>query len=566
MKNGRKTRQRALTTLGAVCALVLSGGVMADTAAALEAPDSVDGASITSASGFSVSVKHGPVTFGGVTSAYPWVGASTVSNTRVMDPSLAPTPVEALNAPELVAWGFEKGQAALQITTAIPQLESASTSERRAFSPFNDFDWHDWANYELAFSQPIADPVLRVNSVPVAMTTTGRRAASFASTFGVASATTASGASVPVDVKDPTGTLASAYTIDNNSVFPADRKNQLPFAMGMCDTSQTVYTPPASSTSEQFLQDSRVYFDNPDLEFITNPCGTIKIDTGGVPVTSLSMRYFLQSYRLGEGGTSSFLFDAFIESTIQSFAVEVHNEVSGSPAVIPASYGAASHVVSSSKLGSEIVPAFEEDYLTEARSGTAETNSDSGYDAVTAEQLNAAFAQAMPGKSVSVSVPLSGVDKDATVSAWVDFDGSGDFSEAEIATASVQPGATSANLTWTVPSQFRSGTTYLRLRIGHTSEQVMVPTGMADSGEVEDHAFVLPAQPSTPDPKPTPEPKPTPDPDPTPPVSNDGSEKSRHAQLAETGADNGSVVSAGALTALFGAGLLFLRHSRRKRA
>ncbi|QIM17886.1 hypothetical protein G7066_02845 [Leucobacter coleopterorum] len=508
----------------------------------------------------SVSTANGPITFPGDSPGYPWVDASTISSTRVMDPSLVQTPLEAQNNPELVAWGFEDGQAALQITTSIPQLEAASPSERRAFSPFNDFGWHDWASYQLNFSQPIADPVLRVNSVPFSATTTDRRVASFASTFGVASAKTADGASVSVELKEPTGTLATAYVVDNNSVYPKDRENQLPYAGGMCDNSQTTYAPPVGSSSEQFLQDSRTYLNNPDLELITNPCGTIKIDTGGVPVSSLSMRHLFQSYRLGGAGLSTFMFDAFTTSTIQSFAVVVRNEVSGSPEVIPASYGSASHVVSSSKLGTKIVPAFDNEYLMEAKSGTAETHSDAGYDSVTTEQLDAAFEKVMPGEQVSVTIPLSGVDKDATVSAWIDFDGSGEFSSAEMATANVSAGARTVVLTWTAPEQFKSGQTYLRLRIGHTLEQVVVPTGMADSGEVEDHSLSLPSY----GPTPTPTPNPEPTPDPHPPVPEGDVNASVVKSLAATGAETNWGIGAWIAIVSLVSGALLLRRVTRK--
>ncbi|KQQ65371.1 GEVED domain-containing protein [Microbacterium sp. Leaf320] len=194
-----------------------------------------------------------------------------------------------------------------------------------------------------------------------------------------------------------------------------------------------------------------------------------------------------------EGRPETSYFPRIVTETSQAFTVEVRTEVSGSPAVIPATFGPATHVVAGARLGAEIVPAFDDAFLTEARSGTAESSSDTGYDAVTTAQLTELFAAAVPGDTVTVPVPMSGIVKDAVLAGWIDFNGNGTFDDTERASDTVATGATDGALTWTVPADYIPGETYLRLRVGFTGDQLLSPVGMADSGEVEDHSLVLPA-------------------------------------------------------------------------
>ncbi|MGY0504698.1 prealbumin-like fold domain-containing protein [Luteimonas sp. e5] len=73
------------------------------------------------------------------------------------------------------------------------------------------------------------------------------------------------------------------------------------------------------------------------------------------------------------------------------------------------------------------------------------------------------------------------------ISGWIDFNRNGVFDANERAVATCPPGASSAQLQWTIaPTQIVAGPTYLRLRTARNAADVQNPTGNALSGEVED--------------------------------------------------------------------------------
>jgi uncharacterized repeat protein (TIGR01451 family) len=92
------------------------------------------------------------------------------------------------------------------------------------------------------------------------------------------------------------------------------------------------------------------------------------------------------------------------------------------------------------------------------------------------------------GDTVGQTVACRGT---GVLAGWIDFNGNGTFDPTERAGA-VPCAAGSATLSWTVPpdtvDQARS---FLRLRYAANPAEIADPTGLALSGEVEDHAFVL---------------------------------------------------------------------------
>jgi GEVED domain/Right handed beta helix region/SdrD B-like domain len=93
----------------------------------------------------------------------------------------------------------------------------------------------------------------------------------------------------------------------------------------------------------------------------------------------------------------------------------------------------------------------------------------------------------------------------ATLHAWVDFNKNGSFEASEYASTPVNNGATSATLSWTVPSGTTAGSSYARFRL--TTQTLTDNTGTvgedersigaASDGEVEDYAVAI-AQPFPP--------------------------------------------------------------------
>ena len=98
---------------------------------------------------------------------------------------------------------------------------------------------------------------------------------------------------------------------------------------------------------------------------------------------------------------------------------------------------------------------------------------------------------AMAGSTYSVDVPVSGLSAAARLCGWIDFDRSGAFDAAEMACATAAPGASSATLTWNVPTATAAGRLYTRLRLSYNSAHAQAATGRADSGEVEDSMIAM---------------------------------------------------------------------------
>ncbi|MGL5864397.1 MAG: GEVED domain-containing protein, partial [Dermatophilaceae bacterium] len=94
------------------------------------------------------------------------------------------------------------------------------------------------------------------------------------------------------------------------------------------------------------------------------------------------------------------------------------------------------------------------------------------------------------GSTYSVPVALSGASQPGTVCGYLDLDRNGTWSTAERACATFAAGATSANLSWTIANA-TAGRTYARVRVSYNATQAQSPTGLADSGEVEDYTFEI---------------------------------------------------------------------------
>ncbi|MGB1583322.1 MAG: Ig-like domain-containing protein, partial [Solirubrobacterales bacterium] len=97
------------------------------------------------------------------------------------------------------------------------------------------------------------------------------------------------------------------------------------------------------------------------------------------------------------------------------------------------------------------------------------------------------------GSNYTVTVPISGATASGRVCGWIDFNRGGTFDNTnERACADFVSGATSVNLTWAVPaSATTAGISYARLRASYNTTQAQSPTGLADSGEVEDYTVAI---------------------------------------------------------------------------
>lgn len=76
---------------------------------------------------------------------------------------------------------------------------------------------------------------------------------------------------------------------------------------------------------------------------------------------------------------------------------------------------------------------------------------------------------------------------------WIDFNINGTFDTTERSTNSPMCSAGAVTLNWNIPSitVFKTGTSYVRLRMSTNLANLSSPTGLASDGEVEDHAINL---------------------------------------------------------------------------
>ncbi|MGO1070680.1 GEVED domain-containing protein [Lysobacter sp. CA199] len=96
------------------------------------------------------------------------------------------------------------------------------------------------------------------------------------------------------------------------------------------------------------------------------------------------------------------------------------------------------------------------------------------------------------GTAYTLTPTLSGGTAAGRVCGWIDFNRNGVFDTAEGICSNVLAGATSTNLTWTVPIATTAGRSYVRLRATQgTQLSESTPTGRFDSGEVEDYMIEI---------------------------------------------------------------------------
>ena len=169
----------------------------------------------------------------------------------------------------------------------------------------------------------------------------------------------------------------------------------------------------------------------------------------------------------------------------------------------PSSYelsAAASHTIGALRLGT-VVTADQTTLLnpTTNADAVAAGAAVTGDDGTTGLSGNVSFGAA--GTTYSSTISLSGVEANATLCGWIDFNKNGTFdSPSERACASPTTGATTATLTWTIPATVAAnGITYARLRLSY-SALANSPTGSLASGEVEDYSLTASYAANTPAP------------------------------------------------------------------
>ncbi|MBJ7347507.1 MAG: hypothetical protein JHC87_02920 [Thermoleophilaceae bacterium] len=217
-------------------------------------------------------------------------------------------------------------------------------------------------------------------------------------------------------------------------------------------------------------------------------CGTVSI-VGTVTSVTFNITGRIWADKAGTINTSS------IEAV--RLSVSPRQDFSDGPATYNPTQAPA-HAISNLKLGSTI----DEDQATTlnpttsslavAAAGNANGANGDGSDEDAVASWPA-LTTAMTGTNYVVAVPISGASAAGRVCGWVDFNRGGTFDNtSERACTDFLSGATTVNLTWAVPAAATTaGITYARLRASYNTTQVQSPTGVADSGEVEDYTLAI---------------------------------------------------------------------------
>lgn len=193
-------------------------------------------------------------------------------------------------------------------------------------------------------------------------------------------------------------------------------------------------------------------------------CGTAKVNG---TVTAFTIRLSARDVRYGLGGPGPQLWAAFKLTLAED------------DSDAPASYGAASHAITDSFLGASVTA----DHLNVVSTAPRRVSADED-DAVTGSPAEITVRD-LAG---TLTVPVR-AGSPAYLTGWIDADGDGRFGTDERATAKVDKDATTAELRWSLPKTLPTGPTWMRLRLA--AEATALPTGWADSGEVEDHPIRL---------------------------------------------------------------------------
>ncbi|GAA0924667.1 hypothetical protein GCM10009560_25560 [Nonomuraea longicatena] len=198
-------------------------------------------------------------------------------------------------------------------------------------------------------------------------------------------------------------------------------------------------------------------------------CGTARVD-GTVSAFTVDMR--ARNVRKTRSAGQPFMWAAF--------RVTLEEDESDAPA----SYGAATHVVTDQFIGSGV----SADNLT-AVAFQPRRRTDADADS----PFQPPSGALTPGGSLTLHVPVTGAGRGSAVAGWIDFNDNGRFEPGERAQSLVLPGLTRTALTWTVPRDVRSSASWLRLRMAGDPAELELPTGYASGGEVEDHPFAITA-------------------------------------------------------------------------
>jgi len=102
------------------------------------------------------------------------------------------------------------------------------------------------------------------------------------------------------------------------------------------------------------------------------------------------------------------------------------------------------------------------------------------------------FYDILPGSEIKVNIPYTSTEANTVIAGWIDFNQNGLFDAGERTSVTFNgAGKGTAELKWIVPADFIKGKTFARLRIAASESDIATATGVANTGEVEDHQIFI---------------------------------------------------------------------------
>lgn len=184
------------------------------------------------------------------------------------------------------------------------------------------------------------------------------------------------------------------------------------------------------------------------------------------------------------GSTDLFTLTAVIYDFTSGFSLDFGDA--------PASYGAAMHRVPAQGSATTFLGALPPD--NEAGTLDSSTGAINGLGDDLAGQDDEDAVASLNSLNTSDTAYAFAVSctAGAFVSAWADFNRNGIFDADERSNNAPQVcNGSSTTLAWTGLSSNVAGSSYIRIRVADTAQQVANPTGLSNSGEIEDHALTI---------------------------------------------------------------------------
>ncbi len=241
---------------------------------------------------------------------------------------------------------------------------------------------------------------------------------------------------------------------------------------------------------------------------------TVRAGCGSIPITgtvsSLSFDVSLVRRAVGNLGNWQNPNNGTWAGDGIYFTVSFDEDFGDAPATFDPT-AAASHLISDLQLGSSIDR--ENPTPTAVNGGATGTplvtpspaavlagadNNDTNGDGADEDAISSFPVLTTNSTTYSLSVPISGASRAGQVCGWIDFNRSNTFTNAspiERACASFAASASSVTLNWTGLSGQTAGNNYVRLRTSYDTTGVQNPTGVLNSGEVEDYRLAITAPP-----------------------------------------------------------------------